>query len=114
MQPADEDRIRARAHQIWEETGRPDGRAAEHWEMAVNEIAIDEQRTARVHLAAPGQFTDQASAVKPVVIANEAIQGPTANPHTGERPGCDRSSPKDSKSSYVNADVFSTDKTYSV
>ncbi|MBV9704011.1 MAG: DUF2934 domain-containing protein, partial [Methylobacteriaceae bacterium] len=26
-----EDRIRARAHQIWEEEGRPEGRDREHW-----------------------------------------------------------------------------------
>ena len=30
----DEDRIRLRAYEIWEEEGRPDGRAEEHWRMA--------------------------------------------------------------------------------
>jgi hypothetical protein len=29
-----EDRIRERAHQIWEEQGRPEGRELEHWHEA--------------------------------------------------------------------------------
>ncbi len=33
-----EDRIRERAHRIWEEEGRPDGRHREHWERACREI----------------------------------------------------------------------------
>ena len=33
-----EDRIRARAHQIWEEEGRPEGRDREHWERAEREV----------------------------------------------------------------------------
>ena len=31
-------RIRERAYQIWEEAGRPEGRAVEHWLMAEKEI----------------------------------------------------------------------------
>jgi len=33
-----EERIRQRAHQLWEEAGRPDGREAEHWERASREV----------------------------------------------------------------------------
>jgi len=33
-----EERIRHRAHQLWEEAGRPDGREAEHWERASREV----------------------------------------------------------------------------
>jgi hypothetical protein len=29
-----EQRIRARAYRIWEEEGRPEGRAEVHWDMA--------------------------------------------------------------------------------
>lgn len=29
-----ETQIRERAHQIWQEEGRPDGKAEEHWERA--------------------------------------------------------------------------------
>ena len=34
-----EDRIRVQAHRFWEEEGRPDGRAHEHWQRA--EAALD-------------------------------------------------------------------------
>ncbi len=33
-----EERIRQRAHEIWEMEGRPDGRDQEHWERAHREI----------------------------------------------------------------------------
>ena len=35
-----ERRIRERAHQIWEEQGRPDGRDQEHWCQAEQEINL--------------------------------------------------------------------------
>ena len=38
MQHDVEQRIRERAHQIWEEEGRPHGRDREHWEQASREI----------------------------------------------------------------------------
>ncbi|MBM3605719.1 MAG: DUF2934 domain-containing protein [Alphaproteobacteria bacterium] len=34
----DSDRIRERAHQIWEAEGRPEGREAEHWAQAQDEL----------------------------------------------------------------------------
>jgi Protein of unknown function (DUF2934) len=37
------ERIRERAHQIWEREGRPEGRELEHWRQAEQEIA-DELR----------------------------------------------------------------------
>lgn len=37
----DEQRIRVRAHAIWEREGRPEGRAADHWELASEELAIE-------------------------------------------------------------------------
>ena len=33
-----EERIRRRAHQIWEEAGRPEGKAQEHWERAAQDL----------------------------------------------------------------------------
>lgn len=30
--------VRRRAHQIWEEEGRPEGKDAEHWERALREV----------------------------------------------------------------------------
>lgn len=34
----DEHRIRLRAYEIWEEEGKPDGRAEEHWMRARREL----------------------------------------------------------------------------
>lgn len=37
-----EERIRRKAHEIWEREGRPDGRSAEHWDMASELVAQEE------------------------------------------------------------------------
>lgn len=34
-----EERVRARAHLIWEREGRPEGREQEHWDQALAELA---------------------------------------------------------------------------
>lgn len=38
----DEERIRRRAHEIWEREGRPQGRENEHWNQARLELADEE------------------------------------------------------------------------
>jgi hypothetical protein len=40
-----EDRIRERAHCIWEEEGRPEGRHQQHWQRACNEIDTETRNT---------------------------------------------------------------------
>ncbi|HET6618363.1 MAG TPA: DUF2934 domain-containing protein [Dongiaceae bacterium] len=41
--PADRDeRIRQRAHNIWEQEGRPDGRAKDHWDRAAQDLDREE------------------------------------------------------------------------
>jgi general stress protein YciG len=37
----DEERVRQRAHEIWEEAGRPDGQHDAHWEQARREIGAE-------------------------------------------------------------------------
>ncbi len=37
----DEDRIRRRAHAIWEREGRPEGRQQEHWAQARREVEAE-------------------------------------------------------------------------
>ena len=49
----DEDRIRRRAHAIWEHEGRPEGREQEHWAQARQEIEA-EQSSPSSQAAAPG------------------------------------------------------------
>lgn len=41
MQP-DDTRIRERAYQIWQQEGCPEGRDHIHWQMAVEQIAAEE------------------------------------------------------------------------
>jgi hypothetical protein len=38
-----EHKVRARAYEIWEDAGRPEGKAVEHWIRAEAEIAAEEQ-----------------------------------------------------------------------
>lgn len=45
MQDDFEERIRVRAHQLWEDEGRPEGRAEDHWEKARILVAIEDDRT---------------------------------------------------------------------
>jgi hypothetical protein len=46
-----EERIRQRAHRIWEEAGRPEGKAQEHWERAAQEL---DREDAEVQRQRPG------------------------------------------------------------
>lgn len=39
-----EDRIRAKAHELWEEAGRPDDRSDEHWMKAARLIDSDQHK----------------------------------------------------------------------
>ena len=43
MQQPDEDSIRDRAYQIWQQEGRPEGRDHIHWKMAVEQLAAEER-----------------------------------------------------------------------
>lgn len=38
-----EERVRERAYQIWEDAGRPEGKAFEHWLQAESEVATNER-----------------------------------------------------------------------
>ena len=38
VQDIDEDAIHRRAYEMWDETGRPDGKHQEHWDQARSEI----------------------------------------------------------------------------
>jgi len=38
-----QERIRARAHELWEQSGRPDGREDEFWYQAEREVSEMEQ-----------------------------------------------------------------------
>jgi hypothetical protein len=41
MTAQNEEQIRARAHAIWEQEGKPDGRSEEHWSQACEEVSFE-------------------------------------------------------------------------
>jgi hypothetical protein len=48
-----DERLRARAHQIWEQKGRPDGEDAEHWRQAEAELDQDGAPLANAERSVP-------------------------------------------------------------
>lgn len=48
----DDEDIRVRAHQIWEREGRPSGRDREHWELARQQLVIEEEALMRALIPA--------------------------------------------------------------
>lgn len=62
-----QNRIRARAYELWDQAGRPEGRAQDHWDQAEREMARDpdeQPRTAR-KAAAPAAAGRRPSATAP-------------------------------------------------
>ena len=43
MQQPDEDHIRRRAYQIWQQEGCPEGRDHIHWQMAAEQLAAEQR-----------------------------------------------------------------------
>jgi hypothetical protein len=58
-----EERIRRRAHEIWEGEGRPDGKDAEHWAQAAQELGVETppEPTREVNLSAVAEGMGEAS-----------------------------------------------------
>lgn len=88
-----EARIRARAHAIWEEEGRPDGRSEEHWARATREVAEQDAAGAARVEAAPVEPPP----AEPVASGAAAVQAePTEEtvPAAKKKPATRRSSAK--------------------
>ncbi len=49
-----EERIRAKAHELWEEAGRPEGQHDAHWMKAARLIDADQHPTKQKDERAPG------------------------------------------------------------
>ena len=64
-----QDRIRQRAHEIWEQAGRPEGAHQEHWEQATAEIdgAAKPKKAAKKADAKPAKAAAKPKAAKPAV-----------------------------------------------
>ncbi|WP_241665517.1 DUF2934 domain-containing protein [Teichococcus oryzae] len=75
MQDDEQDRIRQRAHAIWEQQGRPEGRDADHWRQAEQEAGSAGQQPATAPEGA------SSSAGLPLNPGDDAAPG---TPGTGE------------------------------
>ena len=63
--PTLEERFRARAHEIWEREGRPEGRDLAHWHQAEAEItAEDAVKAPKRRSAAPANRSRRKEAVE--------------------------------------------------
>ncbi len=89
MYQEDEDRIRARAKRIWEREGKPDGRAEAHWEMAREEIAIEDNQmlATRPNPAAGGkEFADGTEDAEPLTAAETGFADMPGASNQGDNP----------------------------
>jgi len=50
-----QERIRLRAHRLWEDDGKPEGKEQEHWEQASREIEAEAEESDRTSGAASEQ-----------------------------------------------------------
>ena len=62
----DDEQIRQRAYEIWEREGRPQGREADHWRMAVQELSAqrattDTQEVPATRVRGPAQLEQPAA-----------------------------------------------------
>jgi len=62
-----EERIRAKAHELWEADGRPEGRERAHWEQAAKLVEEEEQQAAK-------------AAVDPEAAKRDGDASPTNDP----------------------------------
>jgi hypothetical protein len=69
-----EKQIRTRAHQLWESEGRPEGREAEHWARATEEL---DSRSIDAGVEQP--LTDSDVSTDPQPDGSEAVASPAAD-----------------------------------
>ncbi len=70
-----DERVRVRAHQLWEAEGQPHGRDAEHWRRAEEEIDAEQPASSRA-------FADAADAPTGADLANDLDAASGAEPST--------------------------------
>ena len=73
---ANEDRIRQRAYQIWEQEGRPHGNDLKHWMQAFQEIA--ESAGAKAPRTKKAAAPKSAGAAKPKAASSKAAKAKPA------------------------------------
>jgi hypothetical protein len=78
MLDAHEERIRAKAHELWEADGKPEGRDREHWEQAAKLVDEEERQAARAKSdpEAADRTRDPAVSDDPIGLALAAMKRP--------------------------------------
>jgi Protein of unknown function (DUF2934) len=61
-----DERIKRRAYEIWEREGRPEGRGGDHWKLASEELAIEDNQRQALLPNPSGGGDDTASRGEPV------------------------------------------------
>jgi hypothetical protein len=87
MYQEDQRRIRERAHRIWEREGRPHGRDLQHWEMAREEIAIEDNQNLATepNPVADGKiYADGTEDAEEITAAEEAMADMPGPSNQGE------------------------------
>lgn len=74
-----EERVRRRAHKIWQEEGCPDGRAEVHWDMARELVAIEDnlKLTLQPVRAEAARLAEWGEPVEPAIAAENTGELPT-------------------------------------
>ncbi|MEA2933373.1 MAG: hypothetical protein QOD74_19 [Variibacter sp.] len=81
-----QERIRTRAYHMWEQEGRPEGRADAHWDMAAELTAIeDNQRLARKRILQPDETGPTGEPIEPLLSAENMGDLPTLTDQGEER-----------------------------
>jgi large subunit ribosomal protein L21 len=75
LKPETESAIRARAHQIWEDEGRPDGRHDIHWQRAYEAIVEVAPVTRAAPVAAAVDDVSLIDGIGPKITKQLAAQG---------------------------------------
>lgn len=74
----EEERIRQRAFELWEEAGRPEGKEYTHWIRARKEIAEEREREARSSDRTSSDSTSTRDIAQNVLPAGTVPENPTA------------------------------------
>jgi hypothetical protein len=73
-----EQRIRLRAYRMWEEEGRPQGRADTHWDKATELVAIEDNQLRTLEpIAPPSGFGPNGEPIEPIEAVENAGEFPT-------------------------------------
>jgi hypothetical protein len=72
------ERIRRRAYHLWEEDGRPDGRADEYWDKAAELVAIEENHEFALQpVPDPDDIGPEGEPIEPIEAVENAGEFPT-------------------------------------